>query len=109
MYFGDSVLATGAEIQHDISIDDGMTWRVVSPRYLHGTDPNAPEIININNIDSQKLPNDKSSINTEYSVTNFRYRIRMKKNPAMINDQALVPYYSPILRSLTLNVITEEL
>ncbi len=108
MAFSEDVLSSQAEIFHDISFDDGMSWKKISPTYVGASDPNAPELINVNNIDSQLNPTLASSINTTGPVTSLRYRIRMAANPALITDSSLVPYFSPVIRDITLKVTTQE-
>lgn len=107
MVFTDSILSSTAEIRHDISVDDGMTWKQVSPIYLNNQDPLVPEIINVNNIDSQSNPSANSSITTEFEATSIRHKIRMYKNTLLIEED-LLPYYSPIVNWVTIKVITKE-
>lgn len=108
MAFTGTTVASKASVQHDISIDDGMTWKPISPGYLANNDPTAPEILNVNNVDSQLNPAAVSSINTVQNVTHVRYRLRLSPNATIINDPDLLAYFSPVVRNITLKVFTQE-
>jgi hypothetical protein len=107
--YAESVQASTADIRYAISVDGGSTWKPISPRYFQNTDAAMAEIINVNNIDSQNSPNAVGSINTSFEATSLRYKIKLYKNSSGVEiADDLLPYYTPVVRSVTLSVTTKE-
>jgi hypothetical protein len=100
-------LTSGAEIGHEISIDGGMTWKSISPSYLTSTGI-APEVIYINSVDASGLIVGDNHLNSTIESNTIRYRLSLSKNTDYITDSNLIPYYSPVVRKVSLNVITRE-
>lgn len=96
-----------AEINHEISVDGGMTWKGISPSYMASAGIH-PEVIYINSVDGSGLTEGIDHLNSTIESNAIRYRVSMQKNPDLIPDPSLVPYYSPVLRRIDLNVITRE-
>jgi hypothetical protein len=101
-------LPTNASIQHDISVDDGMTWKTIAPLYYETKDPKAPNILYINSIDPSGNSSGDGHLNTQFQVSAFRHRLRMKKNVSQLEDASKAPYFSPVARSVTINVTAQE-
>jgi hypothetical protein len=97
----------GAEVSHEISIDGGMTWCIISPTYMSGNGL-APEVIYVNTVDGSGLTTGTSHLNSVIESNTLRYRLSMKKNSELITDTNLIPYYSPVVRKIKLNLITKE-
>jgi hypothetical protein len=108
MSFDSKGVSSETNILHDISVDDGMTWKQVNPEYLTASIPATPVILNVNNVDSQLNPSDIASINTSNTVTSVRYRLRLSANPGIINDTELLQYFSPVVKQIQLKVFTQE-
>ena len=107
--YAESILASTADIRYMVSVDNGSTWMPISPRYLQNTDPSIAEIVNVNNVDSQMAPSAPGSINTQFEATSVRYKIKLYKNTSGITiAEDLLPYYTPVVRSITLSMTTKE-
>lgn len=105
--YEDGDVSSGAEISHEISVDGGMNWKAINPSYLASNGPN-PEIIYVNSVDGSGLTEGTAHLNSTIESNSVRYRINMKKNPDLIPDTNLIPYYSPVVRRIELDVITRE-
>ena len=98
-----------ASVYYDMSVDDGMTWNQISPTYLESNVPtSAPQILNVNNVDSQLSPMAPGNINTTLEATSLRYRLRLARNPVKINNTAILPYFSPTVQIVTLDIFTQS-
>ncbi|MFA5746184.1 MAG: hypothetical protein WC932_05005 [archaeon] len=108
LLYSDTLLASEADIKHEVSVDGGMRWYKIAPQYLSTVDPEAPELIYVNAVDETGGSTGLNHIQTEYEATNIRYRLRLSKNETVIDDPELAEYYSPIVRSIILKIITKE-
>lgn len=106
-YTNGNVSSLGS-VFHDISLDGGMTWTQVAPEYISTPPSTLPTILNVNNVDSQLNPTVPGSINTIQVATSVRYRLRLASNASVLNNPTLLPYFSPVVRNITLQVDTQE-
>jgi len=97
----------GGQVSHEVSIDGGMNWKAISPTYLSGNGL-APEILYINSVDPSGLTEGTNHLNSTIESNTLRYRLSLSKDTENIPDTNLIPYYSPVVRKVTLNVITKE-
>jgi hypothetical protein len=105
--YEDGENTNGAEINHEISVDGGMTWKEMSPSYMGGAGL-YPEVMYVNSVDGSGLTEGVDHLNSTIESNAVRYRVSMQKNPDLILDPNLIPFYSPVLRRLDLQVITRE-
>lgn len=108
MLFANSILASAADIKHDISVDSGMSWTMISPQYLDTQDPTAPEILYVNAVDTTGATSGTNHLNTTVETNSIRYRIRMNRNANEIADSSLLPYFTPIVRKVQLSITPPE-
>ena len=106
--FSETLLPSAASVIHDISVDDGMTWKTIAPIYYETKDPAAPDILYINSIDPSGANAGSAHLNTQFQVSLFRHRLKLSKNSSELTDQTLAPYFSPVVRSVTMNVTPQE-
>lgn len=108
MVYAVSGLPSNASVLHDISVDDGMTWQLIAPIYYETQDPTAPEILYINSIDPSGALTGFAHLNTQFQTSQFRFRLRLRKQTNQLADPTLAPYFTPVVRDLTINVTPQE-
>lgn len=101
-------LPSQASALFDISVDGGMNWFPIAPQFFSQQDPAVLPILNINNIASQTNTSAINSINTANNATSFIYRIRMRQSNPNLTTSSLMPYYSPVVNSITITVVQQE-
>jgi hypothetical protein len=105
--FSNSVLESETSVTYDLSIDGGMNWKAISPVYLSGTDNN-PEVMYVNSIDPSGLTTGINHFNSTFEATDIRYRLTLNKVSSNMDDTTLQPFYTPVIKSVNLNILTAE-